>query len=125
MFILKSFLTSLWMEKKRCRYIPFWFITLPRTFIEKSFQVLFTDDLPCNTRANLTFTTVQEYSLNKAWVTKKFQGNIIYSRRARQCSSMALWLFEMERIREGKILHYFLSGKRVYRDERICCVNGF
>jgi hypothetical protein len=76
-FIIKSFLTSLWMEKKRCRYIPFWFITLPRTLIEKSFHVLFTDDFPGNTRVDFTVTIGQEYSLSKEWVTKKFRGNII------------------------------------------------
>ena len=31
----------------------------------------------------------------------------------------------LERIREGKILPYFLSVKRVYRDEKICFVNIF
>jgi len=78
-FIIKSFLASLWMEKKRCRSIYFWFITLPHTLIEKSFHVLFTDDFPCNTRVNFTVTFGQEYSLNKEYVTKIFRGNIIYS----------------------------------------------
>ena len=124
MVILKSFITSRWMEKKRCRYIPFWFFTLRRSLAAKPLPVLFTDDFSVNKRINFTDAIRKKYSLKKACMAKKNLPNPLYSTTH---GYARIWHYGAlkEEDKAEKFLPYFLLEKRIYHHARICYTNLF
>ena len=117
MFILQSFLTSRWMEKKRCRYIPFWFITLHRALIARPLPALFTDDFSGNKRINFADAIRKKYSLNEACVAKKkIAATSLFQRDTVMCGHgiMAFW---GKKIRQKNFYFTSCQGKEFINDE--------